>query len=80
MTTTVSRRTISIKPLIDEAVSMLALENKMTYSGYIEKILYENDMIRAMIKQLERLPQYPELSEEDIELAQTKEPILNNVN
>ena len=70
------KRSISLESLIDEAVVKLTIKNDTTYSGYINMILSQYPPIQNAIKQLEQLPEMPELTDAELE-AELEEPILN---
>jgi hypothetical protein len=44
---------------LDEAISLLAVENNESYSGYVESRLLMNDNIKRTIQELEKLPKFP---------------------
>ena len=53
------KRTITINHTLDEAISMLAAENKESYSGYIESRLLMSDNVKKTVLELEKLPKFP---------------------
>jgi len=60
------KRTITINHTLDEAISLLAVENSESYSGYIESRLLMNDNIKRTIQELEKLPKFPKINIEKI--------------
>jgi len=71
-----AKRSISLESLIDEAVAKLAIQNNTTYSGYINMILSQHPTILKTVRQLEQLPEFPELTDAEIE-AEFEEAIPN---
>jgi hypothetical protein len=61
------KRTITINHTLDEAISLLAVENSESYSGYIESRLLMNDNIKRTIQELEKLPKFPKINLEKIQ-------------
>lgn len=65
------RRTITISPELDMAIAKLATESGSNYSKYISDRLIMNDTIKEIILRLEKLPQMPELTTEEITKQQS---------
>jgi hypothetical protein len=68
------KRTITINHTLDEAISLLAVENSESYSGYIESRLLMNDNIKRTIQELEKLPKFPKINIEKI--REQKKPLV----
>lgn len=56
------KRTISFDHPLDQAISLLAVANKQSYSGYIESKLQMDDSVRKTIRDIEKLPKFPKIS------------------
>lgn len=56
------KRTITFDHPLDQAISLLAVANKQSYSGYIESKLLMDDTIRKTIRNIEKMPKFPKVN------------------
>ena len=66
------KRTITFDHPLDQAISLLAIANKQSYSGYIESKLLMDDAVRKTIRDIEKLPKFPEVN---LDKIKTKKPL-----
>lgn len=66
------KRTITFDHPLDQAITLLAVANKQSYSGYIESKLLMNDAVIKTIQEIEKMPKFPEIN---LEKIQTKKPL-----